>query len=614
MDVTGRGNEGRLIALAGNPNVGKSTLFNALTGQRQHTGNWPGKTVALAQGTFIYKAAEYTLADLPGTYSLQGCSREEEIATEFLARDDLCCTLAVCDATNLERSLLLALEVMERTERVMLCVNLMDEAAAAGITIDLRRLEAELGVPVVGISAARKQGLEILQERLRAVCDGFERPHPKRLGLTASKTPREAERNVRRLVERAEQIASSGAASGNMRARTQRLDRVLSGKVSGPLLMVLLLFGVLWLTISGANPISGWLESCFMTLNVQLWELWRGAAWPEWLGGLFLDGMFGTTAKVVAVMLPPAAIFFPLFTILEESGYLPRVAYLLDAKMSRSGACGRQALTMCMGCGCNAVGVTGCRIIGSERERLLAILTNSFVPCNGRFPLLIALGTFLFAGRGGSFESAVCLMGCLLLSVWMTFAANAVLSRTVLRGAPSAFVMELPPYRRPRLLAVIARSLTERVGSVLGRAAMVAAPAGAVIWGLANIRIGGSTLLTWMAGALEPVGCFFGMNGTLLLAFVLGWPANELVFPLLVMIGEGGGALGAEGEMVSWLAVNGWDYRMALCAMVFCLFHWPCSTTVLTIRKETESRKWTLLAVLLPTVIGLLFCRLIAVL
>ena len=245
---------------------------------------------------------------------------------------------------------------------------------------------------------------------------------------------------------------------------------------------------------------------------------------------------------------------------------------------------------------------------------MLAILTNSFMPCNGRFPLLIALGTFLFAGRGGSFESAVCLMGCLLLSVWMTFAANAVLSRTVLRGAPSAFVMELPPYRRPRLLAVIARSLTERVGSVLGRAAMVAAPAGAVIWGLANIRIGGSTLLTWMAGALEPVGCFFGMNGAMLLAFLLGWPANELVFPLLVMIGQGGSAFGAEGEMAAWLAANGWDYRMALCAMVFCLFHWPCSTTVLTIRKETGSRKWTLCAVLLPTAIGLLLCRLIAVL
>lgn len=612
--MMGRAGEGRLIALAGNPNVGKSTLFNALTGQRQHTGNWPGKTVSLAQGAFSYKAEEYALVDLPGTYSLQGCSREEEIATEFLAREDLCCTLAVCDATNLERSLLLALEVMERTERVMLCVNLMDEAAAAGVTVDLRRLEAELGVPVIGIAAARKQGLDAMQERLRAVCDGFERPHPRRLGLTEARTPREAERNVRRLVERAEEIAERCVETGTVQARTQRLDRVLTGKITGPLLMVMLLFGVLWLTISGANPISGWLEGCFGALQAWVRGVWRDAGWLEWLGGLLLDGVFGTTAKVVAVMLPPVAIFFPLFTILEESGYIPRVAYLLDAQMSRSGACGRQALAMCMGCGCNAVGVTGCRIIGSERERLLAILTNSFVPCNGRFPLLIALGTFLFAGRGGSFESAVCLMGCLLLSVWMTFAANAVLSRTVLRGAPSAFVMELPPYRRPRLLAVIARSLTERVGSVLGRAAMVAAPAGAVIWGLANIRIGGSTLLTWMAGALEPVGCFFGMNGAMLLAFLLGWPANELVFPLLVMIGQGGSAFGAEGEMAAWLAANGWDYRMALCAMVFCLFHWPCSTTVLTIRKETGSRKWTLCAVLLPTAIGLLLCRLIAVL
>lgn len=612
--MMGRAGEGRLIALAGNPNVGKSTLFNALTGQRQHTGNWPGKTVSQAQGAFSYKAEEYALVDLPGTYSLQGCSREEEIATEFLAREDLCCTLAVCDATNLERSLLLALEVMERTERVMLCVNLMDEAAAAGVTVDLRRLEAELGVPVIGIAAARKQGLDAMQERLRAVCDGFERPHPRRLGLTEARTPREAERNVRRLVERAEEIAERCVETGTVQARTQRLDRVLTGKITGPLLMVMLLFGVLWLTISGANPISGWLEGCFGALQAWVRGIWRDAGWLEWLGGLLLDGVFGTTAKVVAVMLPPVAIFFPLFSILEEVGYLPRIAYLLDDQMAQTGGCGRQALTMCMGCGCNAVGVTGCRIIGSERERMLAVVTNGFMPCNGRFPLLIALGTFLFAGHGGAIEAALCLTGCLLLAAWMTLAANAALSRTVLRGAPSAFVMELPPYRRPRLLMVLVRSLTERVGSVLGRAAMVAAPAGAVIWGLANIQIGGSTLLTWMAGALEPVGCFFGMNGAMLLAFLLGWPANELVFPLLVMIGQGGSAFGAEGEMAAWLAANGWDYRMALCAMVFCLFHWPCSTTVLTIRKETGSRKWTLCAVLLPTAIGLLLCRLIAVL
>lgn len=347
--MMGRAGEGRLIALAGNPNVGKSTLFNALTGQRQHTGNWPGKTVSLAQGAFSYKAEEYALVDLPGTYSLQGCSREEEIATEFLAREELCCTLAVCDATNLERSLLLALEVMERTERVMLCVNLMDEAAAAGVTVDLRRLEAELGVPVIGIAAARKQGLDAMQERLRAVCDGFERPHPRRLGLTEARTPREAERNVRRLVERAEEIAERCVETGTVQARTQRLDRVLTGKITGPLLMVMLLFGVLWLTISGANPISGWLEGCFGALQAWVRGVWRDAGWLEWLGGLLLDGVFGTTAKVVAVMLPPVAIFFPLFSILEEVGYLPRIAYLLDEQMARTGGCGRQALTMCMG-------------------------------------------------------------------------------------------------------------------------------------------------------------------------------------------------------------------------------------------------------------------------
>lgn len=349
VDMMGRAGEGRLIALAGNPNVGKSTLFNALTGQRQHTGNWPGKTVSLAQGAFSYKAEEYALVDLPGTYSLQGCSREEEIATEFLAREDLCCTLAVCDATNLERSLLLALEVMERTERVMLCVNLMDEAAAAGVTVDLRRLEAELGVPVIGIAAARKQGLDAMQERLRAVCDGFERPHPRRLGLTEARTPREAERNVRRLVERAEEIAERCVETGTVQARTQRLDRVLTGKITGPLLMVMLLFGVLWLTISGANPISGWLEGCFGALQAWVRGVWRDAGWLEWLGGLLLDGVFGTTAKVVAVMLPPVAIFFPLFSILEEVGYLPRIAYLLDEQMARTGGCGRQVLTMCMG-------------------------------------------------------------------------------------------------------------------------------------------------------------------------------------------------------------------------------------------------------------------------
>lgn len=603
----------RRIALIGNPNVGKSTLFNALTGQRQHTGNWPGKTVALAEGRYIYKAETYALTDLPGLYSLQTCSPEEQIAAEYLESDESACVLAVCDATNLERSLLLALEVMERAERVLLCVNLMDEAAAAGVTVALRQLEAELGVPVVGISAARGQGLEALRERIRTVCDSFERPRPKRLGLPRARTPREAERNVQRLVARAEEITRRCVQNGEVQDKTQRIDRVLTGRLGGPLVMAALLFGVLWLTVSGANILSGWLEAGFGAICDALWRAWRGAQWPETLGGLLLDGVIGTTAKVIAVMLPPVSIFFPLFSGMEEIGYLPRAAYLLDAPLSRVGGCGRQALTICMGLGCNAAGVMGCRIIGGRRERGIAMITNALTPCNGRFPLLIALGSYLFSGRGRTLEAAICLSGCLLLSIWMTMAAGWALSRTVFRGEESSFVMELPPYRRPRLGVVILRSWTERVRSVLGRAAMVAAPAGAVIWALANVRAGEGSLLQAMAGALEPIGRFFGMSGAILLAFLLACPANELIFPLLVMIAGAGGAAGEAEAMTAWMAANGWTYRMALCTMVFCLFHWPCSTTVLTLRRESGSWRWTLLAVLLPTGIGLLLCRLVAV-
>ena len=595
----------RNIALMGNPNVGKSTLFNALTGRHQHTGNWPGKTVELAEGTVRFKAEQYRLIDLPGTYSLTGCSREEAVAAGYLQTQKADCVLAVCDATNLERSLLLLLQILEQTERVVVCVNLLDEARRDGTSLDLRQLEAMLGVPVVGTSAGRREGLEALMERVRSVCDGFERPHPRRAGLPDGV---QAEEAVRLLSLRAARMAHDCIKTSGNRSRTAKLDRIAVGKGTGMLLICALLLGVLWLTISGANRISEGLERLLQQGLRWLNRVWQAAGWPEALGGLLLDGVLGTTAKVVAVMLPPVMIFFPLFTLLEEEGYLPRVAYLLDAPLARTGGCGRQALTMCMGLGCNAVGVMGCRIIGTERERLLALLTNSLMPCNGRFPLLIALGTYLFAGHGGTLEAAICLTFCLLLAVWMTLAANVLLSRTVLRGKEAAFWMELPPYRMPRVGALLVRALRDRVLSVLARAAAVAAPAGAVIWALTQIRVGETALLQHIAARLQPIGVFFGMDGATLLAFALSWPANELFLPLLALIGNAGAA----GEGALFLHA-GWSRQTALCVLLFAMFHWPCSTTLLTVRRETASWKWTLLAAALPTAIGLLLCRLAAV-
>ena len=318
-----------------------------------------------------------------------------------------------------------------------------------------------------------------------------------------------------------------------------------------------------------------------------------------------------TLAWVVAVMLPPMAIFFPLFTLLEDAGYLPRVAYNLDRPFQACRACGKQALTMCMGLGCNAAGVVGCRIIDSERERLLAVLTNSLMPCNGRFPALIALMTMFFSLSGSTLTAALLLTAALTLCVGLTFGATWLLSATVLRGKPSAFALELPPYRAPQVGQVIVRSVLDRTLFVLGRAAAVAAPAGMILWTLANGRIGGVSLLAWCAGALDPLGRAMGMDGVLLLAFVLGFPANEIVLPIAVMGYLAQGSLGDSlglAQMHVLLTANGWTWTTAVSAVLFFLLHWPCSTTLWTIRRETGSAKWTLLAALLPTALGMALC------
>ncbi|MBR2406030.1 MAG: ferrous iron transport protein B [Clostridia bacterium] len=653
----------RVIALAGNPNVGKSTVFNGLTGMKQHTGNWPGKTVTNAQGICRSAHYEYILVDIPGTYSLMAHSPEEEVARDFLCFGAPDAVVVVCDATCLERNLNLVLQTIELCDRVVVCLNLMDEAKRKGIHVDADRLSEQLGVPVVATVAHKKESLNAL---LSALDDMFRSPPPTPVAvrypvaiesavarmqpllkdlpnsrwialrllerdealtrtlstvygdtLPAFETvlPAEAVKDsiVTTLTETAERIAKTVVSHSKPQynAADRRIDRLLTGRWLGYPLMLLLLALVFWLTITGANYPSTLLANGLFWLEDRLSDLFLMLNAPDWLRGALVHGAYRVLAWVVSVMLPPMAIFFPLFTLLEDVGYLPRVAYNLDHPFRRCRACGKQALTMCMGFGCNAAGVVGCRIIDSPRERLLAILTNNFVPCNGRFPTLIALLTIFFVGSGNSLLSAVLLTAVILLGVLLTFGVTRFLSGTILKGVPSSFTLELPPYRRPQIGRVIVRSLLDRTLFVLGRAAAVAAPAGLLLWILANITVGDASLLAHTAAFLDPFAQLMGLDGAILIAFILGFPANEIVIPIVLMVYLAQGTLTEPGSLTEMRAIfldNGWTWTTAVSTMLFSLLHWPCSTTLLTIHKETGSLKWTAVAFLLPTLIGILVC------
>ncbi len=598
----------RFFILAGNPNVGKSTLFNRLTGLKQHTGNWTGKTVENAVGSFSTPLGSCLLADVPGTYSLVPRSAEEETARDIICSGGADGVIVVCDAGCLERNLNLVLQIKAVTDNVIVCVNLIDEAEKKGIFVDLKKLSEQIALPVYGITARTGRGVDDL---IRGI-DALDVKHK-----TQNRSVPD-DKEIALILKQAEEAAKSCVTlkSENFYSRDRRIDRILTHRIWGVPIMAAMLGVIFFITIFAANYPSEMLSMIFDGLGVKLrWALENADA-PYWLTNMLCDGIYRVLTWVIAVMLPPMAVFFPMFTLLEDLGYLPRAAFNLDRSFKKAGACGKQALTMAMGFGCNAVGVTGCRIIDSPRERLIAILTNSFVPCNGRFPALIAIITIFFAG-GSSLTAALMLTGVIIGGVMLTLVMSRLLSATLLKGEPSSFVLELPPYRPPQVGSIIIRSLLDRTMFVLGRAAAVAAPAGLIIWGLGNVDINGVPLLKICAEFLDPLGRLLGMDGVILLAFVLGFPANEIVIPIMLMIYLSTGTLADYDSLEGLKAIlcdNGWTPVTALCTTIFMLCHFPCSTTLLTIKKETGSIKWTVAGFLLPLITGMTLCMIISLL
>ena len=671
----------KIVALIGNPNVGKSTIFNAITKMNQHTGNWPGKTVENAFGEYSYNNKKYLMYDLPGTYSLISHSDEEEVARNFICFNKKDVTIVVCDAVCLERNLNLVLQICEMTDNVIVCVNLMDEAIKKKIRIDLDKLSELLNVPVIGSSARSNIGLNKLLKTIEQTT--YNRPYKIKYNdvienainmiysniyddininkrflsiklldddeIIINEIKKQINKNIfneelnikikeaknylhqnditdlkekitEEIINKAEEINNEVVIFENKdyTKRDRKIDKLLTNKITGIPIMIISLMFIFYLTIVFSNYPSTLLYNILFNLEDKIYNFFNILSFPNLFTEITVHGAYRVTAFVISVMLPPMIIFFPLFSLLEDSGVLPRIAFNLDKGFKRCNACGKQALTMCMSFGCNAVGITGTRIIDSKRERLIAILTNNFIPCNGRFPTIISIITMFFIVSNNKYNaliSSLILTIFILIGILITFITSKILSKTLLKGMPSSFTLELPPYRRPQFFKVIFRSIKDKALKVLLRAIIVSIPAGIIIWIFTNVNIDNTSILNHFTNILDPFGKLIGLDGTIISSFILGIPANEIVIPIALMSYLNTNLISNFDNINALKTIfidNGWTIKTAICTILFSIMHFPCATTLLTIKKETKSIWWTFLSFIIPTITGIIICFIIS--
>ena len=608
-------------------------------------------------------------------------SEEEEIARNYICFGNPDATIVVVDAISLERNLNLVFQIMEITPNIIVCVNLLDEAKKKGIKIDLVKLQELLKCPVVGTIATKKKTLDNLLKCTKELCENknikpnlikYSKSVEEKIDLMLpiiqkiETIPEYLNRWVcLKLIDNEKQIISTieknfsvnfseitdlqnilnsfskdnlkddivtiivnksaeinrevcSYTKDNYSKFDRNIDKIITSKKFGIPIMIMFLGIIFYLTICGSNYPSSMLFNFFEALQDKIIFGLNYIHCPEWLSEMLVLGIYKTVTWIVSVMLPPMAIFFPLFTFLEDLGFLPRLSFNVDGFFKKAGTSGKQMITMCMGFGCNAAGVVGTRIIDSPRERIIAAITNSFVPCNGRYPFVIAIATIFFSGcflgLPASFASTLIVIAIILLGIILTLIISKILSNTILKGESSSFILELPPYRKPQIGKILVRSIFDRTIFVLARAIEVAVPASIVIWLFANISIDGNTLLSLVANFLDPFAKLMGIDGYILVAFIFGMPANEIVLPIILMCYLGTNSLTDISDYASIgeiLRSHGWNLITAINVMIFTVLHFPCTTTLLTIKKETGSLKWTLLSFALPTICGILVCMII---